>query len=181
ITSAATLRPDGSETTDSSRISPLALNTTNVFFNSNVEGPDDYDSTTATPNRFASVEMRRDRYSYTQSLYSGTVIVSPGTTDDDRRNYNLDQLISSLDQTDERLRSPHQPPPRIWMESSFVGTRKDGSEPAPNTTRSIRIVPSDSTRAGSSTSGSVRGGTCATQTAMGEYVLRDFRRFGITL
>ncbi|GFU08493.1 uncharacterized protein NPIL_615211 [Nephila pilipes] len=181
ITSAATLRPDGSETTDSSRISPLALNTTNVFFNSNVEGPDAYDSTTATPNRFASVEMRRDRYSYTQSLYSGTVIVSPGTTDDDKRNYNIDQLISSLDQTDERLRSPHQPPPRIWMESSFVGTKKDGSEPAPNATRSIRIVPSDSTRAGASASGTVRGGTCATQTAMGEYVLRDFRRFGITL
>ncbi|XP_055949110.1 uncharacterized protein LOC129983607 [Argiope bruennichi] len=185
ITSAATLRPDGSESADTSRISPLALNTTNVFFNSNVEGPDTFD--TAPSNRFATAEMRRDRYSYTQSLYSGTVIVSPGTTDDDRRNYNLDQIIDENGATaDERFgtaRSP-QPPPRIWMESSFVGTKKDGSEPIPNT-RSIRIVPSDSARVGgdrfgASTTGT-RGGTCATQTAMGEYVLRDFRRFGITL
>ncbi|CAL1287216.1 unnamed protein product [Larinioides sclopetarius] len=185
ITSAATLRPDGSESADTSRISPLALNTTNVFFNSNVEGPDTFDA--APSNRFATAEMRRDRYSYTQSLYSGTVIVSPGTADDDRRNYNLDQIIDENGApADERFgtaRSP-QPPPRIWMESSFVGTKQDGSEPIPNT-RSIRIVPSDSARVagdrfGASTT-AARGATCATQTAMGEYVLRDFRRFGITL
>ncbi|GIX97061.1 uncharacterized protein CDAR_95222 [Caerostris darwini] len=152
ITSAATLRPDGSESADTSRISPLALNTTNVFFSSG-NAEDTFDAPPTT--RFASVEMRRDRYSYTQSLYSGAVIVSPAE-DDDARNYNLED----------------QPPPgRIWMESSFVGSKKDGSETAPNP-RSIRIVPSDR---------SPRGGTCATQTAMGEYVLRDFRRFGITL
>lgn len=79
------------------------------------------------------------------------------------------------------------------MESSFVGTKKDGAaggEPQAPPQRTIRIIPSDGVvrtdRFGtvppsSSTGVAVRGGTCATQTAMGEYVLRDFRRFGITL
>ncbi|XP_054715369.1 uncharacterized protein LOC129224847 [Uloborus diversus] len=196
ITSASTLRPEVSEPGDSSsRISPLALydNSTNVFFNSNVEAarPDSFEQ----QQRFGGpAEMRRDRYSYTQSLYCGTVIVSPGAArdlEDDCRNFNLDRVprivSSNMEEeedaavrTDERfslVRSP-QPPPRIWMESSFVGTKKDGDEPArPVAGRSIRIVPSDSVRG--------RGGpgsTCgSTQTAMGEYVLRDFRRFGITL
>ncbi|XP_035224988.1 uncharacterized protein LOC118197571 [Stegodyphus dumicola] len=194
ITSAATLRPDGSETADSSsRISPLALydNTTNVFFNSSVEIPHSDSHAFDQQQRFSSAEMRRDRYSYTQSLYSGTVIVSPGTADDDRRNYNVDQVPRIVPGVEEErfssVKSP-QPPPRIWMESSFVGTKKDGSEPVLQPTRSIRIVPSDSVRAGTDKFSSARGstssslrGTCATQTSMGEYVLRDFRRFGITL
>lgn len=168
ITSAATLRPEGGETDSGSRISPLALydNSTNVFFNSNIEVPE-----------FSTPEMRRDRYSYTQSLYSGTVIVSPGT--EFKPVPSIAEDASST--TDDRFsmsKSP-QPPPRIWMESSFVGTKKDGKDQVPFPQgRTIRIVPSDSVRSGSSSS--VRS-TCAPQTTMGEYVLRDFRRFGITL
>lgn len=67
------------------------------------------------------------------------------------------------------------------MESSFVGSKKDGKDQVNYPQgRTIRIVPSDSVRPGDRVGGSsVR--SCAPQTTMGEYVLRDFRRFGITL
>lgn len=191
ITSAATLRPDSAELpSDSNRISPLALHTTNIFFNTDDNDPQ---QPVVQQQKFGPPELRRDRYSYTQSLYSGTVIVSPLEDPADIRNYNIyeeEQLDPHAPQNRFRIVSSPQPP-RVWMESSFVGTKKDGAgggDPPPQ--RTIRIIPSDGVvrtdRFGtvppsSSTGAAVRGGTCATQTAMGEYVLRDFRRFGITL
>lgn len=163
------MRPEGSDAggdSSGSRISPLALydNSTNVFFNSHVDVPE-----------FSTPEMRRDRYSYTQSLYSGTVLVSPGAAPDFKEDEDEDgQRRFSMS------RSP-QPPPRIWMESSFVGTKKDGEQPVQYPQgRTIRIVPSDTVRPGGDRSAAVRS-TCAPHSTMGEYVLRDFRRFGITL
>lgn len=184
ITCAATLRPDSAEQpSDSNRISPLALHTTNIFFNNA------NDNQQPQPIKFGGPELRRDRYSYTQSLYSGTVIVSP-LQDPPNHNFNIyEEDVQHIPDTNTfRIVSSPQPP-RVWMESSFVGTKKDEQNQTPPP-RTIRIIPSDTTRATTDSrfgtvpgaSSSVRGGaTCATQTAMGEYVLRDFRRFGITL
>ncbi|KAG8199030.1 hypothetical protein JTE90_021044 [Oedothorax gibbosus] len=171
ITCAATLRPDSAEQpSDSNRISPLALHTTNIFFNTT------NDNQPSQPIKFGGPELRRDRYSYTQSLYSGTVIVSP-LQDPPNHNFNIYEEDLVPDTNTFRIVSSPQPP-RVWMESSFVGTKKDGDQNQTPPPRTIRIIPSDSTRATTSdrfgtvpgASSSVRGGaTCATQTAMGGF------------